>query len=80
MSTYLTKDRNERDPKITIEDLAARIGIDKGTLSRWENGRVPAERVLEVERLTGVSRHDLRPDLYPREDETRPVAPSEDAA
>ena len=27
--------------------------------------RVPAERVLEVERLTGVSRHELRPDLYP---------------
>jgi DNA-binding transcriptional regulator YdaS (Cro superfamily) len=29
------------------------------------SGRVPAERVLEIEKATGVSRHDLRPDLYP---------------
>lgn len=29
-------------------------------------GRVPAERVLRIEQVSGVSRHDLRPDLYPR--------------
>ena len=28
-------------------------------------GRVPAERVLDIERLTGVLRTELRPDLYP---------------
>lgn len=28
-------------------------------------GRVPAERVLEIEKLTGVHRSELRPDLYP---------------
>lgn len=28
--------------------------------------QLPAEHVLLVERLFGVSRHDLRPDLYPR--------------
>ncbi|MQA53708.1 transcriptional regulator [Pseudomonas piscis] len=28
-------------------------------------GRVPAERVLDIERLTGVHRSELRPDLYP---------------
>jgi DNA-binding transcriptional regulator YdaS (Cro superfamily) len=27
--------------------------------------RVPAEYVLLVEKATGVSRHKLRPDLYP---------------
>lgn len=26
--------------------------------------RIPAERVLDVERVTGVSRSELRPDLY----------------
>ena len=28
-------------------------------------GRVPAERVLDIEKATGVSRSELRPDLYP---------------
>ena len=28
---------------------------------------LPAEHVLQVERETGISRHELRPDLYPRE-------------
>ncbi|QEX18525.1 hypothetical protein FRZ44_38320 [Hypericibacter terrae] len=27
-----------------------------------------AERVLDIEKVTGVSRHELRPDLYPREE------------
>ncbi|HGM5182253.1 TPA: transcriptional regulator [Pseudomonas aeruginosa] len=29
------------------------------------NLRVPAELVLPIEAATGVSRHELRPDLYP---------------
>lgn len=45
--------------------LAAELQINQGAVSQWD--RVPSERVLEVERVTGVSRHDLRPDLYPRE-------------
>lgn len=35
-------------------------------ISQWK--QVPAERVLEVERVSGVSRHLLRPDLYPAEE------------
>jgi DNA-binding transcriptional regulator YdaS (Cro superfamily) len=31
-------------------------------VSKWH--RVPAERVLEVEKLSGVSRYELRPDVY----------------
>jgi DNA-binding transcriptional regulator YdaS (Cro superfamily) len=40
------------------------------TVWAWlhERKRVPAEHVLKIESATGVSRHDLRPDLYPRED------------
>ena len=45
--------------------LAVELGITHSAVSQWR--RVPAERVLAVERLTGVSRHDLRPDLYPQE-------------
>lgn len=39
------------------------------TVWRWLNQskQLPAEYVLTVEHLYGVSRHDLRPDIYPRE-------------
>jgi DNA-binding transcriptional regulator YdaS (Cro superfamily) len=42
--------------------LANGLGIKHPALYSWK--RVPAERVLEIERLTGVSRHELRPDVY----------------
>ena len=43
--------------------LAKALGIKSPSLYSWP--RIPAERVLEVERITGVPRHQLRPDLYP---------------
>jgi DNA-binding transcriptional regulator YdaS (Cro superfamily) len=38
------------------------------TITHWKERGVPAKRVLEIERVTGgtVTRHELRPDLYPR--------------
>lgn len=47
--------------------FAAKAGVDKATVTRWAQKRVPAERVPALEAATGISRHDLRPDLYPRE-------------
>jgi DNA-binding transcriptional regulator YdaS (Cro superfamily) len=47
----------------TGDKLATDLGITPQALSQWE--RVPHLRVLEVERITGVPRHELRPDLYP---------------
>lgn len=45
--------------------LAEAMGIGVSAISQWK--RVPAERVLAVEAATGVSRQQLRPDLYPAE-------------
>lgn len=42
--------------------LAESLGMFPSALSQWT--QVPAERVLDVERHTGLSRHDLRPDIY----------------
>jgi TorA maturation chaperone TorD len=42
--------------------LARKIGISQPSVSNWS--RIPAERVLSVEAVTGVSRAVLRPDLY----------------
>jgi len=49
-------------------ELGRRLGITDAAVFRWRRlGRVPANRVLAVERATGVSRHSLRPDIYPVE-------------
>jgi DNA-binding transcriptional regulator YdaS (Cro superfamily) len=45
--------------------IAKPLGISIQAVSQWDE--VPPLRVLEVERLSGVSRHELRPDLYPPE-------------
>jgi Bacterial toxin YdaS len=43
--------------------LGRRLGISGQAIWQWQH--CPAMRVLEIEALTGVSRHRLRPDLYP---------------
>jgi DNA-binding transcriptional regulator YdaS (Cro superfamily) len=45
--------------------LAASLNISKQAVAQWDE--VPPLRVLEVERVSGVSRSELRPDLYPLE-------------
>lgn len=50
--------------------LAKTLGLkSQGSISNWihRNRRVPPRHVLPIEAATGISRHDLRPDLYPRE-------------
>jgi TorA maturation chaperone TorD len=45
-----------------VGELARQIGISQPSVSNWV--RVPAERVVSVEAVTGVDRGALRPDLY----------------
>ena len=46
--------------------LARRIGVTAQAIVQWTI--CPPLRVLDVERATGVSRSELRPDLYPPND------------
>jgi DNA-binding transcriptional regulator YdaS (Cro superfamily) len=53
-----------------ITRLAEALGVPHSVAWRYCKGHrlVPAERALAIEEATGISRHDLRPDIYPRED------------
>ncbi len=44
-------------------------GVSQTAVWKWlQSGkRLPPEHVLKVEAATGVSRFDLRPDIYPRD-------------
>lgn len=50
-----------------LQGLAEKCGVRYQAIQKWRSGKVPAERVLQVERMTGISRSSLRPDIYPRE-------------
>jgi DNA-binding transcriptional regulator YdaS (Cro superfamily) len=49
-------------------------GISPQAVSQWD--RVPAERVIQVEKVTGIARHQLRPDIYPPENISQSPEPS----
>ncbi len=48
--------------------LALKLGVSPMTVSYWQSrseGQVPAARVISIFQVTGVTPHELRPDLYP---------------
>lgn len=47
--------------------LAKALGVSAQAITKWKDSRVPAERVLDFERVTGIPRHRIRPDIYPVE-------------
>lgn len=72
-----------RDPGIAaaieaaggVGALARKIGIAQPSVSNWS--RVPAERVIAVEAVTGVHRTVLRPDLYGAPLDPSVIAPAQ---
>jgi DNA-binding transcriptional regulator YdaS (Cro superfamily) len=57
--------------------LARLIGARQQDIWYWLNrrdGRASAEFVIAIESATGVSRHELRPDIYPEEGRDQQVA------
>ena len=55
---------------IGLKALAAGLGIREQSINNWR--RVPRGRIMQVERLTGVSRELLAPDLYAPQKRARP--------
>lgn len=54
--------------------LARMVGVKHPTIHSWlRTGRIPAERVLAVEAATGISRYQLRPDIYGPAPESTPA-------
>jgi len=48
--------------------LAEKLGLSPMAISHWKNrynGVIPSEHVFPIFHLTGVTPHELRPDLYP---------------
>lgn len=45
--------------------LGRAIGASRQRVFQWTVA--PPEMVIAIERATGISRHDLRPDIYPDE-------------
>lgn len=42
--------------------LARELGVTVQAICKWT--AIPPRRVLDVERVTGISRHKLRPDIF----------------
>jgi DNA-binding transcriptional regulator YdaS (Cro superfamily) len=57
--------------------LARAIGKSQGHVSKWlERKQIPAAVVLDIEKATGIPRQELRPDLYPKDGESKKTAAS----
>ncbi|WP_313800959.1 YdaS family helix-turn-helix protein [Sphingobium sp.] len=54
----------------TQEAAAAAFRVSQSSISRWlsQSKQLPAEHVIQAETDTGISRHWIRPDIYPVED------------
>ncbi len=54
----------------SLRALSRLLGITHSAILQWE--KVPAERMLKIEKVTGVARERLRPDLYRLSDPSTP--------
>lgn len=48
--------------------LALAMNVKPSSLNKWVHqykGRVPSGRLIQIYQLTGVTPHELRPDLHP---------------
>ena len=48
--------------RMPLSWLARRIGVTRGAIAQWD--KVPAERMGDVSRATGIPLETLRPDIF----------------
>lgn len=57
--------------------LGYALGLTSMSVSHWKHrdkGVVPSEHILPIFRITGVTPHELRPDLYPNPTDGLPLS------
>lgn len=65
MQTKTAFAKHRKNSGKTLDGVAAQFRVNRTTILRWENGTspIPEDRIEEIEAVTGISRHALRPDL-----------------
>ncbi len=58
--------KQQKGTRITRNALGKLIGVSEVEVYRYERGkcRIPAEKVDQITRLTGIPPHKLRPDIF----------------
>jgi len=59
-------------PRGVITRIAKEAGISRGAVSMWK--RIPVNRLAAVERVTGIPRNRLRPDIFAYEEQEEEVS------
>ncbi|HGM5416880.1 transcriptional regulator [Serratia plymuthica] len=52
--------------------LGRALGVSRMAVCLWKKNGVPSDRVLSIYSATGVTPHELRPDLYPNQTDGLP--------
>ena len=47
--------------------LAQRVGVSRQLINKWKTVEVPATHVIKLEKVTGVPREKIRPDVFDEE-------------
>lgn len=62
---------------VPFAEIARQLDVTRGAIYQWD--KIPAERMGEIARITGLPPHIQRPDLFPRQPQhaTAPDIPND---
>ena len=64
LRAWRTAQTDKHGEPLSLRKFAYSLGVTKTTLARWETDRIPADVVPDLEKITGIPREKLRPDLW----------------